>query len=520
MPSRADACFTFRALAESDMSAEMSMSLKVAALAAASFVGLAELPISASTAAPQNPPGQAPVPGTQAAAPKGCRVTGKVTMMAPVRTPVRPAPGDGAGGSSTTTPAAPRMVATVLPGATIVVRQGTRFVLATATDAEGKFSILFTPGQTFKVSGEFTGFATVEHDPNLGALPCDATLDFLLTLVPRDQPLPKPESLTTTPTAAPAVTGDKAAANATTIGNKPPAAGQPATPETGRFTQLTVQTDTNGAATLETTPPESSGDLSRLLPPGFSLQGANADAITINGSTEALNVDRNALNDRMAAVGRGEFDPATGQFAEGFGPAGGANGGGQGQNGGAGGGAAAVAEGAEVAAEGAAFVLGGRHGRGQSLYQGTLTMNYGGAALDSVALQPVNGVITPQPSLPFNRTSFGGTIGGPLKIPGIYEDTNRRTTFQINYTGNHSTTLQQAFTTVPTDAERGGDFSASPVPLINPQTGQPFANNQIPMGMVNPAALALLAISRMRTCRARRSATSRIPERRWRRATP
>jgi hypothetical protein len=88
--------------------------------------------------------------------------------------------------------------------------------------------------------------------------------------------------------------------------------------------------------------------------------------------------------------------------------------------------------------------------------------------------------------------NFGATIGGPLKIPGIYADTNRRTNFQVNYTGNHSTSLNQSFTTVPTDAERNGDFSSSPLALVNPQTRQPLANNQIPAAMMDPAALTLL----------------------------
>ena len=126
---------------------------------------------------------------------------------------------------------------------------------------------------------------------------------------------------------------------------------RPAAQEAGRFTQLAVQADANGAAALETIQPETSADLTRLLPPGFTLQGANAEAITINGNAEALSVDRGMLNDRMMAIDRGEFDPATGQFAAGFGPGGaegdnafaqggrgGGEGGGRGGGGGPGGG--------------------------------------------------------------------------------------------------------------------------------------------------------------------------------------
>jgi hypothetical protein len=464
------------------------------------MVAVGELPMTAAVGRPQDPVAQT-TPAKQApAAPKGCRVTGKVTMTSVARTPARPARGAGAA-STETTPPAPTLVVTPLPGATIVVHQAARLVVATSTDAEGKFAILFTPGQTFKVSAEQTGFAPVDHDLTLAELPCDTTLDFVLTVIPGDQPLPGPGQAAPTGAASatqvatgqpnPVTPPTSGAISTAGAGAKPVVAGQSAPGASGRFTQLTLQADANGAATLEATPPDTSGDLARLLPPGFSMQGANADAVTVNASSDAVSVDRSALNDRMNAIGQGQFDPATGQFAAGFGPTGGLGGGDSalGQNGGGPGGGG---RGGGGGGRGGGFVLGGRAGRGQSLYQGSMTVNYGGSTLDSVALQPVNGIATPQPSLPFNRVSFGGTIGGPLRIPGLYGDTSRRTNFQINYTGNHSTTLQQSFTTVPTDAMRSGDFSTSSVQLINPQTGQPFLNNQIPANMIDPSAQALL----------------------------
>ncbi len=151
---------------------------------------------------------------------------------------------------------------------------------------------------------------------------------------------------------------------------------------------------------------------------------------------------------------------------------------------------------------GGGFFLGGRGGRGQSTYQGSATYNYGGSALDATSLQPRNGVITPVSQLPFNRNNFGGTFGGPLKIPGLYADTNRRTNFQANYSGSHTTQLQDQYLNVPTAAMRqcatdpGAtcDFSSSSIQLINPRTGQPFANNQIPASALNPAARALLQL--------------------------
>src|SRR5205823_10107433 len=81
-----------------------------------------------------------------------------------------------------------------------------------------------------------------------------------------------------------------------------------------RFQALTVATDANGAAALEAAPPEDSVDVTRLLPPGFTAETAQADAIAINGSGDATNLDRGLLNDRLQAIRLGEFDPATGQI--------------------------------------------------------------------------------------------------------------------------------------------------------------------------------------------------------------
>jgi len=62
----------------------------------------------------------------------------------------------------------------------------------------------------------------------------------------------------------------------------------------------------------------------------------------------------------------------------------------------------------------------------------------------------------------------------------------------VNYTGNRSDNAFDQYATVPTAAMRTGDFSASGIQLFNPSSGQPFAGNQIPATLMNPAALYLL----------------------------
>ena len=63
--------------------------------------------------------------------------------------------------------------------------------------------------------------------------------------------------------------------------------------------------------------------------------------------------------------------------------------------------------------------------------------------------------------------SAGLNIGGPLKIPHVYDGTDK-TFFYINFGGTWSRSPVDQFATVPTQAERNGDFSADNVLLYNP----------------------------------------------------
>ena len=61
----------------------------------------------------------------------------------------------------------------------------------------------------------------------------------------------------------------------------------------------------------------------------------------------------------------------------------------------------------------------------------------------------------------------GMNIGGPLKIPHVYDGTDK-TFYYINFGGTWMRTPVDQFATVPTLAERNGDFSADNVQLYNP----------------------------------------------------
>jgi hypothetical protein len=358
-----------------------------------------------------------------------------------------------------------------LPGASVVVHAGDALKAATSTNVDGTFSILVAPNISYRVAAELTAFTTSEKTIALGDPPCDTAADFQLALVPRRPP------------SAPVATAT-------------PEADRAGRPNPGRgtrggqgFQTLNVQADANGEATSSLLPPDDSSDAGRLLPAGFSLQSAQSEAVAISGNGDATSLDRGLMNERAQAIALGQFDPASGQFAQGFGPAAGAafGDGAAGQPGQFGGGRGG---GAGRAGGPGGFVLGGRGARGQSPYQGTATYTFGGSALNTPPYQINPLVPATQPG--FAQNTFGATFGGPLKIPGLYKDTNRRSNFQVNYTGNRSDSAFDQYATVPTAAMRTGDFAGSAIQLFNPSTGQPFAGNQIPASMMNPAAQYLL----------------------------
>jgi hypothetical protein len=84
------------------------------------------------------------------------------------------------------------------------------------------------------------------------------------------------------------------------------------------------------------------------------------------------------------------------------------------------------------------------------------------------------------------RNQFGGTLGGPIA--------KDRTFFFMDYQGTRDNTGITQVTNVPTLAERTGDFSQSSLPAINPTTGTPFPNNQIPSYYLDPTGVAIAAL--------------------------
>ncbi len=91
-----------------------------------------------------------------------------------------------------------------------------------------------------------------------------------------------------------------------------------------------------------------------------------------------------------------------------------------------------------------------------------------------------------------HRNDFGGTVGGPIYIPRLYNGRDH-TFFFFGYQGTRyiKSGLNSAY--VPTDAERNGNFSAIAGRITDPTTTPPtvFAGNQIPVSRFDPASVKL-----------------------------
>jgi hypothetical protein len=106
----------------------------------------------------------------------------------------------------------------------------------------------------------------------------------------------------------------------------------------------------------------------------------------------------------------------------------------------------------------------------------------------------ITGNPVPKPSHYDER--FGVNLGGPLKIPHIYNGSDK-TFFFINYQHETQSSVLDTYSTVPTAAERTGNFCGLGVTLFDPFSN--FTGPRTPLGngcqvpTINTAAAGLLA---------------------------
>ncbi|HET7220058.1 MAG TPA: TonB-dependent receptor [Vicinamibacterales bacterium] len=367
-----------------------------------------------------------------------------------------------------------------LPGVAIlaVASDGTE-VASSSSDTNGGYSIRVPAPGTYAIRAALAAFAPVSQQATLAEGNCAARLDLTLTLASRAAASPS------TPGSAggPARPSSTAPQSAQAAGGAARAGG-PANAAGGRgrggFQHLDVVANAGAAdAPADDRPETLRAELQ--LPPGFSSDAPTESVATTGNPTQA--------NDALLFGGRG----GRGEFGEG-GPAGrgGAGGeggdqaglGGAGFGGGAGGGAG---RGGGPAGFGGPGGIGGLRGGGR--LQGNANYNLGGSMFDA-APYTLNGRVREQPD--YVQQRYGTSFGGPLTIPHIFNG-GTRTSFFFNYGGNASRTPVDTYSTVPTLAERAGDFSASASTVIDPATGQPFDGNRVPLSRVDPASQTLLS---------------------------
>ncbi len=86
-----------------------------------------------------------------------------------------------------------------------------------------------------------------------------------------------------------------------------------------------------------------------------------------------------------------------------------------------------------------------------------------------------------EPKPPFHYYQYGGTIGGPISQGKAF--------FFADFQGTNQTRSDTLTFSVPTDRMRNGDFSEEGNPvIIDPQTGEPFQGNVIPVDRMSPLA--------------------------------
>ncbi len=338
---------------------------------------------------------------------------------------------------------------TPLPGVTLTASNtltGKKYAAATISD--GKFALNGLPRGRYVLRAEFMGFAAQTQEVVLNPENPSGKADLELILASRQQEQ----------------TEQRSAAAATA----------------GRgFQSLSIDssegalTAANSGLTVSAGQTPGANDLASL-----PLNGAGADAPTESVSISGVQ----GRTQDFGAGSEGDLQDRIQEFRDraqqnGLGGFGGGGGGGFGGGGGGGG-----------------PIAFGRMGRGFNTNQphGNVYFYDDTSVLDARPFS-LNG--EPLPKADYNQLHFGAYVGGPLNIPKIFNGGNK-TFFFGGWSGTRGSSPSDILSTVPTMAERGGNFSALTTLIFNPATGQQFdfngQLNTIDPALITPQAQALL----------------------------
>jgi trimeric autotransporter adhesin len=364
---------------------------------------------------------------------------------------------------------------TVLPGVVVsVLDADNRALDVSASAADGTYTLRIPGPGRYTVKAEFTAFAAITRELTADQSSCDQRLDLSMTLASR---APQAAAPPTTTASTPAAAAAQAGGGRQGLRGQTAGRGQAAAGRAQAFRSLALVADSSAQAAADD--PGSATDLAAqtLLPPGFSPD-MSADSVTAIGASQAP-------EGFPGPNGPGNFAD---RFANGFGGdggPGGAGGFGPGAFGGQGGFGGGRGLGPGAGGPGGPF---GRGGRGNQI-RGTIFQSTDSSVLDAAPFA-LNGQPTIKPD--YLQQRFGATLGGPLVVPKVIN--SPRTFFFVNYTGNHSNSPYDVYSTVPSLAARSGDLSAIAKTIVDPVTGLPFVNNQIPASRLDPATQKLLAL--------------------------
>ncbi len=414
-----------------------------------------------------------------------------------------------------------------IPGATVTVTQGDQ-TFSTVSDTDGHYAFPPLAAGTWTASVEMFGFATLKKDVDYATAP--GPVNFDLELKPSRVLQRLQEFAARRNAGAGNGNGAGGAGGFGRPGGLSGTAG--ANGRTGGAISSSRTTGNRGAGSGG----ENADTLDQELQNELNSQQQNGAGPTtggaVPGGAAAGNESGNeaflvsgSLSPGMAQGGQADSGPDmrfAGQGpnglggppgmdgnanAPGFGGPGGAAGGGGGFGGGGfggrGGGGFGGGRGGFGGPNGrrpgqtAGATFGNRRRRNQQIH-GQASFTLTNSALNAKPFS-INGLDIPQASYAQSRFSF--IVGGPLVLRKLVKDP--KTQFFITYFGTRARTPELFTETVPTQAERNGDFSQAtqslggsarnaPVIIANPTTHIPFANNVIPPSMLDPIAQRLL----------------------------
>ena len=331
---------------------------------------------------------------------------------------------------------------TPLPGVTVTAANtltGKKYVVA--TNADGKFRLTGVARGRYVVRIEFMGFAAFTQEAVVNPENPAANVDAELMLASRQQE----QSNNAIAAMAAAGRGFQSLAMENTLSSM--------SGGTGDFGGA----NGNGGGDVSSLP--LNGAAAEGPTESVSVSGAQGRTQDFGvGNEEELQQRIQEFRERMQREGGGAFGP----------PGGGGFGGGPG------------------------IVMMGRMPKGFNINQphGVFYYTDDNAALDARPYS-LTGIATPKAD--YNQARFGFNAGGPLNIPKIFHGGNKWFFFG-GWNGSRGSNPYDAFSTVPTQAERNGDFrqatynDGKPVQIFDPQTGQQYQFNGNP-NVLNPTLI-------------------------------